>query len=73
MNITTHFTSPCRSKSNGLIKRQVGKVRSALEMIGKLTKIILSKVVFDLNSMHNRMVQTHHLQNIMEGGMFLPP
>ena len=50
LHINCHFTSPYRSKSNGLIERNVGKVRAAIEKLGKLTKETLKKVIYDLNS-----------------------
>ena len=50
MNITTHFTSPYRSQSNGLIEKTVGKVKNSLERIGQISKDILSKVVCEIIS-----------------------
>ena len=49
LHITCHFTFPYRSCSNGLIERNVGKVKSALLKLGRLTKETLKKVIYDLN------------------------
>ena len=49
IHVSCHFTSPYRSSSNGLVERSVAKVKNALLKLGKVTKEILGKVVFDLN------------------------
>ena len=46
----THTTSAYRASSNGLVERQIGRLKASLERIGSVTKESLLKLLFELNT-----------------------
>ena len=49
LHISCHFTSPYRAASNGLVERNIGKIKSALLKMGRVDKDILSRTCYELN------------------------
>ena len=50
MAVNTHTTSAYRAASNGLVKRQIGRLKASLERIGEVTKESLMRLLFELNT-----------------------
>ena len=54
IHVSCHLTSPYHSSSNGLVERNLAKIKNALLKIGKVTKEMLQKVVYDLNCLEHQ-------------------
>ena len=53
LHISCHYTSPYRSASNGLVERNLGKIKSTLLKLGKVNKEILGRVCYELNCLEH--------------------
>ena len=54
IHVSYHLTSPYKSSSNGLVERNLAKIKNALLKLGRVTKEVLQKVVYELNCLEHQ-------------------